>query len=159
MNELVTWELCYIGECLLLGAGLMLLYDILRIIRIVIPHSIVVISIEDVLYWIAAGIFMFMLLYKEDAGSIRWFAVVIAVSGMLIYNFGISRLAVPFVGKCIRWPLLQIVRGLRLVTCKMGATGKKVTGLLKKLIKKDRIEKRLKESGSEKGEINGREGT
>lgn len=159
MNELVIWELCYIGECLLLGAGLMLLYDILRIIRIVIPHSIAVISIEDVLYWIVAGIFMFMLLYKEDAGSIRWFAVVIAVAGMLIYNFGISRLAVTFVGKCIRWPLLQIVRGLRLVTCKVGSTGKKVTRLLKKLIKKDRIKKRLKKSVLEKGEINGREGT
>lgn len=156
MNELMAWELGYMGECLLLGAGLMFLYDILRIIRIVIPHSIIVISAEDVLYWIVAGIFMFMLFYKEDAGSIRWFAVAMAVGGMLIYNFGISRHIVPFVGKCIRWPFLQIMRALRLVTCKVGSNGKKVTRLLKKLIKKDRIEKRLKKSVLEKGEVNGR---
>lgn len=138
------------GECLLLGAGLMFLYDILRIVRIVIPHSIVAVSIEDVLYWIVAGIFMFMLLYKEDAGSIRWFAVAIAAGGMVIYNFGVSRFVVPFVGKCIRWPLMQVVKGLRLVTYKVKATGKLVTGSLKKHLKKDRIEKRMKESVREK---------
>lgn len=150
MNELVIWELCYVGECLLLGAGLMFLYDVLRVIRIAIPHSIVVISIEDVLYWIVAGLLMFMLLYKEDAGSIRWFAVALTVGGMLIYNFGISRFVVPFVGKCIRWPLLQVVKVLRLVTRKVKATGKLVTELLKKHFKKDRIEKRMKKSVSKK---------
>ena len=147
------------GECLLLGAGLMFLYDILRIVRIVIPHSIVVISIEDVLYWLVAGVFMFMLLYKEDAGSIRWFAVAIVAGGMVIYNFGVSRFVVPFAGKCIRWPLMQVGKGLRLVTSKIKATGKLVTELLKKLFKKDRIEKRMKKSVSGKGEINGREST
>lgn len=156
MNELVMWELCYIGECLILGAGLMFLYDILRIIRIVIPHSIAVISIEDVLYWIVAGFLMFMLLFKEDAGSIRWFAVALTAAGMFIYNFGISRFVVPFVGKCIRWPLLKVAKGIRLVTYKAKATGKMVTELLKKLIKKDRIEKRMKKSVSGKGEVNGR---
>ena len=141
---------------MILGAGLMFLYDVLRIIRIVIPHSIAVISIEDVLYWIVAGFFMFMLLFKEDEGSVRWFAVAITVGGMLIYNFGISRFVVPFVGKCIRWPLLKAVKGLRLVTYKVKATGKMVTELLKKLIKKDRMEKRMKKSVPEKGEVNGR---
>ncbi len=150
MNELVIWELCYVGECLLLGAGLMFLYDVLRVMRIAIPHSIVVISIEDVLYWIVAGLLMFMLLYKEDAGSIRWFAVALTVGGMLIYNFGISRFVVPFAGKCIRWPLLQVVKVLRLVTRKVKATGKLVTELLKKHFKKDRIEKRMKKSVSKK---------
>lgn len=156
MNELVMWEFCYIGECLLLGAGLMFLYDILRIIRIVIKHSIVIISIEDVLYWIVAGVLMFMLLYKEDAGSIRWFAVALTAGGMLIYNSGISRFVVPVVGKCIRWPLLKLIKGLRIVTCKLKTTGKLVTKLLKKVFKKDRIEKRMKRSVSEKGEVNGR---
>lgn len=150
MNGLIMWELEYIGACLLLGAGLMFLYDILRILRIVIPHSVVMISIEDVLYWIVAGFLMFMLLFKEDAGSIRWFAVALTIAGMLIYNFGISRFVVPFVGKCIRWPILQIMKLLRLVTSKIKASGKMVTELLKKLIKKDRIEKRTKKSVSKK---------
>ena len=128
----------------MLGAGLMFMYDILRILRIVVPHTVLIISVEDVLYWVIAGFCMFLLLYKEDAGSIRWFAVAITVVGMLIYNFGISRFVVPFVGKCIRWPLMQVIRFLKIVTSKIKATGKKVTGLLKKLHKKDKIDKKVK---------------
>lgn len=98
----------------MLGVCLMFVYDIIRVLRLLIPHSFVVISIEDVLYWIAAGIAMFIMLYKEDSGNIRWFAVAITFLGMLIYDF-------------IR-----------------KTTGKMVTKLLKKLDKKDRISKRAK---------------
>jgi len=151
MNELVVWELRYVGECLLLGAGLMLLYDVLRVLRIVVPHSVAIISVEDVLYWFVAGFCMFLLLYKEDAGSIRWFAVAITIGGMLIYNFGVSRFVVPIVGKCLRWPLMQVMRFFRIVTSKIKATGKMVTGLLKKLNKKDKIVKKAKKAKSQEG--------
>ena len=150
MNDLIMWELGYMGQCLFLGAELMFFYDILRILRIVIPHSIAVISIEDVLYWIIAGILMFMLLYKEDAGNIRWFAIAFTTVGMLVYNFGISRFIVPFIGKCIRWPILKVMGAVKVVTSKVKATGKLVTELLKKHFKKDRIEKRMKKSVREK---------
>ena len=116
MNGLVMWELGYVGKCLLLGAGLMFLYDILRIARIVIPHSIAVLSIEDIIYWMIAGVLMFLLLYKEDAGSIRWFAVALTALGMIVYNFAVSRFTVPFIGKVLRWPLLKFTKAVKAVT-------------------------------------------
>ncbi|MBR6637872.1 MAG: spore cortex biosynthesis protein YabQ [Lachnospiraceae bacterium] len=150
MNGLVMWELGYVGKCLLLGAGLMFLYDILRIARIVIPHSIAVLSIEDIIYWMIAGVLMFLLLYKEDAGSIRWFAVAVTALGMIVYNFAVSRFTVPFIGKVLRWPLLKLAKAVKAVTSRLKASGKLVTELLKKRFKKDRIEKRMKKSVSEK---------
>ena len=138
------------GKCLLLGAGLMFLYDILRILRIVIPHALAVISVEDIIYWLVAGVMMFLLLYKEDAGSIRWFAVAVTAVGMLVYNFAISRFAVPFTGKVLRWPVIKLAKAVEAVTSRLGASGKLVTGLLKKRFKKDRIEKRMRRSVSEK---------
>ncbi len=150
MNDLIMWELGYVGKCLLLGAGLMFLYDVLRIVRIIIQHSIVMISIEDILYWAVAGVLMFVLLYKEDAGSIRWFAVAVTALGMFVYNFMVSRLAVPFVGKCLKWPLLKLATLVKAVTSRLEASGKLVTELLKKRFKKVRIEKRMKKSVSEK---------
>lgn len=150
MNDLIMWELGYVGKCLLLGAGLMFLYDVLRIVRIIIQHSIVMISIEDILYWAVAGVLMFVLLYKEDAGSIRWFAVAVTALGMLVYNFAVSRFTVPFIGKVLRWPLLKLAKAVKAVTSRLEASGKLVTELLKKRLKKVRIEKRMKKSVSEK---------
>lgn len=150
MNDLIMWELGYVGKCLLLGAGLMFLYDILRIVRIIIQHSIVMISIEDILYWAVAGVLMFVLLYKEDAGSIRWFVVAVTALGMFVYNFMVSRFAVPFVGKCLKWPLIKLATLVKAVTSRLKASGKLVTELLKKRFKKVRIEKRMKKSVSEK---------
>lgn len=150
MNELVIWELGYVGKCLFLGAGLMFLYDVLRIVRIVIPHSIAVLSIEDIIYWMVAGVLMFVLLYKEDAGSIRWFAVAVTALGMIVYNFVVSRFTVPFIGKVLRWPVLKLAKLVKEVTSRLGASGKLVTELLKKRFKKVRIEKRMSKSVSEK---------
>lgn len=153
MNELVVWELRYVGECFLLGAGLMLIYDVLRIKRLVVLHPIVLISIEDVLYWLVAGVLMFLLLYKEDAGSIRWFAVAVTALGMFVYNFGISRFAVPFIAKCIRWPVMQIIRFAKIITLRIKTTGKMVTVLLKKFYKKDKIDRRTKRLWAENEKV------
>lgn len=114
MNELIAWELQYVLECFCLGAGLMLAYSFLQMLRRIIRHSYIVVSIEDILYWIMAGCMMFSLLYKEDAGNIRWFAVGITFAGMLTFAFFTK------------------------------STGKKVTELLKKIVKEDRIERRVK---------------
>ena len=93
---------------------------------------------------------MFLLLYKEDAGSIRWFAVAVTALGMLVYNFAVSRFTVPFIGKVLRWPLLKLTKAVKAVTSRLKTSGKLVTELLKKRFKKDRIEKRMKKSVSEK---------
>lgn len=110
------------AECFLLGVILMLIYDILKIVRIIIKHSGLLIAIQDIIYWVISGGLMFLLLYKEDAGSIRWFAVGMVLLGMLLYYLMISRFFIPLIEK-----------GIKIYS-------KKVQGLLQKIYKKDKIE-------------------
>lgn len=105
MSRLVIWETGYLGMCVLLGILLMLLYDILRIGRIVVPHHNTVTGVEDFLYWIMVAASAFLMLYKGDDGRIRWYAVAAIASGMIAFHTGISRLAVPFIGKWLRIPV------------------------------------------------------
>ena len=45
------------------GAGLMALYDLLRLFRALVPHGWLWVGVEDLLYWIFAGLAVFYLLY------------------------------------------------------------------------------------------------
>lgn len=72
------------------GIVIMLSYQILRILRKLVPHHIIIINVEDFFYWIAVSIFLFLQIYKATYGSIRWFFVLGVVCGVLSTNFVIS---------------------------------------------------------------------
>jgi len=99
----------------------MLIYDAVKLIRLVFQHPVWLTAAEDIVYWVMCAGFMFLLLYKEDAGSIRWFALGICIGGMLIYYLIISRNLIPLIEKALK------------------RYSKKVQGLLQKLSKKDTI--------------------
>lgn len=105
MSRLVIWEAGYLGACFLLGVLLMLLYDILRIGRIVVPHHYAVTGVEDLLYWLTVAVSAFLMLYKGNDGIIRWYAIAAIIVGMLLFNTGISRFLVPFIGNMLRLPM------------------------------------------------------
>lgn len=123
MSRLVMWEAGYLGACFLLGILLMLLYDILRIGRIVVPHHYAVTGVEDLLYWLTVAVSAFLMLYKGNDGNIRWYAVAAIIVGMILFNAVISRFMVPFIGNMLRLPV-EIVgkvlkRFYKTVTIKM----------------------------------------
>lgn len=74
----------------LLGVGITLVYDCLRILRRVFPHGIIWISLEDLVYWIFVSFSIFYLLYYENNGAFRWFAIFGAALGMLLYKKSLS---------------------------------------------------------------------
>jgi len=96
------------GECFMLGAMLMFIYGIIKLIRAYIKHMGIIIALEDILYWIMAGISMFFLLYKEDAGSIRWFALALVICGMYIYYILVEKLILSTVKNSIKRLLKKI---------------------------------------------------
>ena len=55
------------------GAFLFLIYEFLRVLRELIPHHPAVTACEDICYWIAAGIFLFSVIYQCNKGIIRCF--------------------------------------------------------------------------------------
>lgn len=79
---------------LVMGMGMLLVYDLLRIFRRLIPHGTIWVGVEDMLFWIASAIALFAMLYQENSGYIRGFAIGGVLVGMLFYNLLLSRLVV-----------------------------------------------------------------
>lgn len=127
----------------LTGAILLVVYDLLRIIRRLIPHNNWVIGIEDVLFWIASAAALFAMLYRENSGYIRGFVIGGVLAGMLLYNLLLSRFVVKgsvFILEKILFvvgrPFVYLLRLLGKPLKILGKKGKKVLRFLKKQLKK-----------------------
>ena len=107
---------------LLMGIFITFVYDLLRIFRRVFPHGSFWISMEDLCFWIYCAMDVFLLMYHESDGTLRWFAVLGAMAGMLAYKKLISPLFVKYVSlllckliepirKAVKWLLRPLVRG------------------------------------------------
>lgn len=79
------------------GIYITFIYDILRILRRVVPHKGLLVSLEDLVFWIFCAIHIFQLMHRESNGSLRWFAVMGALAGMLLYKKTVSGLFVKYV--------------------------------------------------------------
>ena len=71
MSTYIYLEAELIRHSFLLGAVLMISYDLLRFFRLLIPHNSVCVGMEDLLYWIYNGIMTFRLLFLEHDGVFR----------------------------------------------------------------------------------------
>lgn len=103
MNEDIHAELSLLLHSLTLGIIIMILYDVLRIFRKLIRHSVWVTALEDLLYWIICGICIFIMLYQKNDGKLRWFVVAGISVGMLMYNGTISRLLTDRIANGLKW--------------------------------------------------------
>lgn len=79
-------ENLFLCHAFLTGFYFIFVYDILRVFRRVIPHNRFFLSLEDLGFWIYCATCVFLLMYRESNGTIRWFAVLGAMCGMLLYK-------------------------------------------------------------------------
>lgn len=91
MSGTINYEIRLLVMSFLTGAGFLVVYDCLRVFRLLCPHHYIAVGIEDMLYWIYAALMTFSLLYRENDGDIRAYAVVAAFAGMALYQWLISR--------------------------------------------------------------------
>lgn len=84
MSAGILLELQFFLRAFLWGAALTLLYDLIRLIRRLIRHGTFAIAVEDILFWAACGILIFRMLYQENSGAIRGFAIAAVILGMLL---------------------------------------------------------------------------
>lgn len=129
MSSLILWEAQYLLSCFVMGIILILIYDIVRIIRIVLPHPIILTGMEDLLYWLMVALAVFVMLYRGNDGIIRWYAVAAEITGMVLYNYSFSRFLVPVIGRLLRMPIEFVGKVLKRIQ-------KKVTISLKKIRKR-----------------------
>ncbi len=90
-------ENIFLLHALLMGIFITFVYDILRIFRRVIPHGSFLVSLEDIGFWIYCAAKVFILMYHESDGTLRWFAVLGALVGMFLYRKTVSPLFVKYV--------------------------------------------------------------
>ena len=92
MSRSILYEIRLLYMSFFLGAFLMASYDVLRILRIFIRHGSLAIGIEDMIYWFYAGSMTFGVLYRQNDGKLRAYAVAGVFIGMLLYDRLFSRL-------------------------------------------------------------------
>lgn len=125
MNENV-----FLLHAVLLGVEITFLYDILRILRRVFAHSGIMVSLEDIAFWIYCAGEVFLLMFRESNGNLRWFAVLGALTGMYLYHRAFSPLLVKYISGLLNSILNPIRRKLRAVKSWLK---KKLTSLWKML--------------------------
>ncbi|WP_251389824.1 spore cortex biosynthesis protein YabQ [Mediterraneibacter agrestimuris] len=67
-------------------------YQFLKLFRQLIRHNIIVINIEDFLYWLGISAYVFRQMYYTTYGSIRWFFVLGIVCGNFFAYFVVNLL-------------------------------------------------------------------
>jgi spore cortex biosynthesis protein YabQ len=74
------------------GAIAAFFYDFLRIKRRTIKTNVVILGLEDILYWFAAAIFLFLMVYKSNSGEMRGYIFIGNIIGVLLYESLISNI-------------------------------------------------------------------
>ena len=103
-------EIRLFANSVVLGAGLTFAYDGWLICRKVFRHTVFWISVEDLLFWFGTVIVVFLVLREENNGVLRWFVVVGAGIGMVLYKNSVSRFYVKYFGDAILHIVVYIKR-------------------------------------------------
>lgn len=85
MSARIVGELEFFARAFLWGIGITLVYDGLRLFRLLVRHGNVWVAVEDLLYWILYALLLFRMMYLENDGMIRGFAMLAVLLGMLLY--------------------------------------------------------------------------
>ena len=131
MSQDILVELNFLFHSFLMGIAITAVYDVFLILRRLIKHSLLLISLEDLLFWIGCAIGVFMMLYEENNGILRWFAVLGAAIGMILYKVSISNFIVHIMSTVIGRIFHVLFQLLRLICKPMAFLGRKIGSIFK----------------------------
>lgn len=86
LSQSINHEIQFLLHSFLLGIVITFVYDNIRVLRRVLRHNAFWISLEDLVFWIAVAISIFLLHHRENNGVFRWFSILGALVGMVIYR-------------------------------------------------------------------------
>lgn len=122
-------ELLLLLHALWMGILLLIVYDVLRILRGIIPHRNIWITIEDLCYWIVSALYIFGKMYQENHGMIRCFVFTGILLGMLFYHYTLSPFFVDFFVRLFQIPikygclaikrLLFVIKSCKIFVCRL----------------------------------------
>lgn len=103
-------EVRLFANSVVLGAALTFVYDGFLILRRVFKHNVFWISAEDLLFWTATAVIVFLSLQRQGNGVLRWFVVAGAAVGMLLYKGSASGFYVKYFGNALLYIVVYIKR-------------------------------------------------
>ncbi|MCM1416161.1 MAG: spore cortex biosynthesis protein YabQ [bacterium] len=106
-------ELTFFAHSVLMGLAVTFVYDWIRVLRKLFRHGAFLTSLEDLLFWLACGIAVFYMLYRENNGTLRWFAILGAAIGMILYKIFVRNHFVNIMSTClhkIMWLLFRVLQ-------------------------------------------------
>ena len=121
-------ENVFLLHSLFMGIFITFVYDLLRIFRRVVSHGRLLVSAEDFAFWVYCGAEVFLLMYHESNGTLRWFAVLGALAGMFFYRKIVSPLFVKYAALLLAKMLGLLKRLLKWLWKPFGFAGRKTGG-------------------------------
>lgn len=113
MSQDIIQEVTFFLHSITMGIVITFVYDWFLILRKLIKHNIFWISFEDFLFWAACGLGVFYMLYRENNGVLRWFTVLGATIGMILYKLIASKIFVHIMSTIIykiMWFIFRIIQ-------------------------------------------------
>jgi spore cortex biosynthesis protein YabQ len=101
MATLIYDEMELFLVCMLLGAVLAFSYDVVRILRMLVPHKNWIVDVEDLAFWLVTAWLVFRTLFVFNRGTLRGYAFLGLFLGFLCYALTISRVLLWLAGKIL----------------------------------------------------------
>lgn len=111
------------------GAIVAFFYDFLRIKRRAIKTNVIIVGLEDILYWLVASVFLFITVYKSNSGEMRGYIFIGNVIGVLLYESLLSHIFIAssvmiiniikriflFIFKVVSYPFIMLYKVVKLI--------------------------------------------
>lgn len=108
MSTFIHHELLLLIRAAVTGAVLLLCYDLLKALRMVVVHSVKMIGMQDLLYWLCCTFFVFAQIYKMNEGILRLFMFIGYLAGAWLCYRTISPFFVKLCAKIMGFPVIMI---------------------------------------------------
>lgn len=92
-------ELSVFLQAVFAGNMVYLVYSAIRIFRRIIKHNLFWVSLEDLLFWIGTGLYLFIRSFQISNGNIRWYFVVGVFIGVTITYWIIKKITKKYIAK------------------------------------------------------------
>lgn len=91
LDILITKQLLYFAESILIGFLLCFIFDIFKILRLTIKHCYTLIFLEDLIFFIISAIITYSFMVNVSFGQIRFFIITGELIGFVLFRFLISK--------------------------------------------------------------------
>lgn len=93
-------ELFVFLQALLCGNFVYLIYSAVNVFRQIVRHNLLWTSVEDIVYWIGTGFYLFLKIYHVTNGIIRWYFIIGTLIGAWITHRTIGKFTKKHIAKC-----------------------------------------------------------